>query len=223
MSAPRILSLVLLVITSIGIRGAVAQLPGAAVPPGDLQAGVMWKEIDRNVHYGDIEDRFTQSGSSVVFRYGATSVATVSFELSGDANWLGFSDDSATYTFGAGLQATIWQHQSWNIVTSVHYTRMFEVIHVEGQCNYDEVELDGLLTGQYQWRTKYGDVTPWLGPAVSYFSADTQPPCPYVEFVADQELGVVAGVDWVDGHFVAGAHAFWFDRFQPRLVVAWRF
>jgi hypothetical protein len=213
----------MMVLTAAGAHNATAQVPGAAVPQGDLHAGIMWKEIDPNVQYGDFEERFTQSGYAVVFRYGATSIATVSIELSGDQNWLGLSEDSSTYTFGAGLQATIWEHQSWAIVSSVHYARMFEVVHIEGECNYDEVEIDALLTGQYQWRTRSGNVTPWLGPAISYFSASAQPPCPYVELEAIQEFGVVVGVDWVDGHFVAGAHTFWLDEFQPRLILAWRF
>ena len=202
---------------------AAAQVPGAALRPGDLEAGIMWKRIDRQVSSESTDKEFKQDNYSVVVRYGITRVATASVELSGDQNWLGFSDDYAVYVFGVGMQATLWEYQSWSITASVHYQRMFAMHHDPAYCNVDEVEIDALVSGWYTFHTRFGDVQPWLAPAVSYFSATPQPPCAQIEFSSNQELGGAFGVEWRQGHSVIGAHAFWVDEFQPRLVVAWRF
>lgn len=223
MTRSRALAALFLAMSVCLAASAGAQVLGPAVPAGDLDLGVMYKQLDRNVSSGNMHKKFEQDSYSVILRYGVTPVATISFELAGDQNWLGFSDDYAVYMFGVGLRATIWTYEAWSIAASAHYERMFELSHVPGHANVDEVEIDAVLAGQYELRLGHGSLVPWVGPAISYLATTPQPPYQSIDYSSDGMLGAAFGLEYSDRHTIFGAYALWVDAVEPRVFAAWRF
>ncbi len=170
---------------------------------------------------------FEQYDYPFVLRYGVTTSATLSCELSGAPNaWIVSDDevDITQYTVGVGVAALVWSHEDFALTTGAHYYRRLDFYQEPGQCDIIVQSVDWALLGQQEFPLGRGLATLWGGPTISYLVVEPQAPCPEESLTAQDIVGGVAGLTLASkiGLVLQGSYV-WVGDSEYRLTLAYRF
>ena len=205
--------------------GAGAEVLGPLLRDRELEIGIMERHVNRLVDPDDGEPvQWKGEDYPVTIRYGITTSATLSFELSGDPNSMFFGSDVVQYTVGAGITTSVWSQDEFMVTTGVHYYRRMDVYREPGYCDKVTQGIDWTLLRQQSFRM--GRIGGWLwgGPTVSYLILETEAPCPEVDIIPDNVVGGVVGLTLLSriGIVLQGSFV-WIDEPEYRLNLAYRF
>ena len=203
---------------------AIAEVLGPLLPSRTLEVGVMERKTNRLMERNN--EQYISEGFDypVTLRYGVTSGATLSFELSAYPNsWL-YESDVVSYTVGAGITTLIWLHGDLAITTGAHYYRTLNVDREPGRCDLIVQGIDWTLLGEQSF-----DVGPvggvfWGGPTVSYHLVEAQAPCDEETATPEDVVGGVVGLTLASriGIVLQGSYV-WIGESEYRLSLAYRF
>ena len=207
-----------------------ADVLGPLLPAHVMDAGVGWRVIERTVAYApysgavERETDIKQNDIAAFGRYGVSSSATFSFELSVTPDELAFKDGSgALYLVGGALQLGIWANPHYALSAGFHYARYFWRNDGSGP-DLDEQLLEFTLQIQRSWGLSNVAGEIWAAPLVSHFSLEQQLPAPnnYQE-PYDTEGGLIGGSARLYEHAGLEAEYLWVETSELRVAMFYRF
>lgn len=207
-----------------------ADVLGPLLPAHVMDAGIGWRSIERTVAYepypGAVEREtdIKQNDIAAFARYGVTSNATFSFELSVTPDELAFKDGSgALYLVGGALQLGIWTNPHYALSFGFHYARYFWRNDASGP-DLDEQLLEFTLQIQRSWALNDVQGEIWAAPLVSHLSLEQQLPAPnnYQE-PYDTSGGLIGGSARFYEHTGLEAEFLWVETSELRVAMFYRF
>jgi len=210
------------------VRG---QILGPLLPSRVMESGVAWRHLDRMVGYytyfgADLsETRVEQSDVSAFARYGMTSSATLSFELSVTPGDIAFEDgDGQLYLAGAAIQLGLWSNEHFALSFGFHVASFFWRSERLNTCDYEAQLLDWTLLLQRNWSAGAfsGDI--WVAPAISNFSLAAQRPCDDRYQSARENTGGLVGANGrLKDHLGVAAQLMWIEKTELNVALFYRF
>ena len=199
-----------------------AEVIGPLLPRKSIEVGITVRQVDRQFEYHDEKVRLEQRDTPITFRYGLSTNATVSFELSGTPL---DTETETFYTVGATVHALIWKHSVYAVSMGVAYSRTLAVEYdVPPRKQYREQAIDWMLLGQRSFALGSEELTLWAGPWVEYMSLTPQLPEEQDYYESENLLGGIAGAGFLFlDHIVLNGSLAWIDDPEYRLNLAYRF
>jgi hypothetical protein len=203
---------------------------GPLLPKGTMEGGIASRSIDRTVTYSMFleiqshETRIEQHDIAAFGRYGVTSNATVSFELSATPGDVAFEEaNGQLYLVGGAVQLGIWSDIHYTLSFGFHYASFFWRNDDPGK-DLEEQLLEFTFQLQRSWSLGQtaGDV--WIAPMVSHFSLEAQLPAndTYQE-PEDATGGLIGGNARFYEHVGAELQFLWIETSELRVAVFYRF
>jgi hypothetical protein len=210
-----------------GVQGAHAEVIGPLLPKATFEAGLQYRQIEREVYSTSSEQDIEQTDVALIGRWGFTELATLSFELSrGSGDMVGgFEGTQMAYLIGTGIQAAIFR--SDNIRATIAYQVTMTLNRAdEYPANVSTESHGGQLTLEGNFRL-WGDDFYWFaGPAYSiyYYVRESGVSNAPLSSYSDSNYGGVVGFNWVLwDHLNVASHLLWVENPQPRVALLYRF
>jgi hypothetical protein len=208
---------------------ASADVLGPLLPGRVMQAGLSWRKIDRTVGLtpysgGTLrKTEIDQNDISVFGRYGVTSNATFSFELSVTPDDLAFEDGSGSlYVVGGAVQLGVWTNPYYAVSAGFHYASMYWKNDAAGP-DVEEQLLEFTLQLQRSWSFKQADGHLWIAPMISYFSLRGQAPANNLLQEPLDAGGGLIGANAILYHVGVETQYLWVETSELRVAMFYRF
>jgi hypothetical protein len=211
-----------MVLVMVCVHSAHGQAPGSLLLRGDVEAGFVYHDLNRELTRDSRTVDFVDQEWSVLVRMGVTESMSASVEL---ATALGGADvGDYSYIIGAAIQTRMWSHGSTQATTSIAYTQKLFVYRESAGADWLVKSLDWNAFLEQAFSCAGVPLTAWGGPTLSHLSVQPQAPGDEKWLDASQMLGGIVGARalFVD-HISLTAQATWISAFESSLFVGYRF
>jgi len=209
---------------------AFANALGPLLPARIMEAGLSWRSMDRTVGYQPYtgapvrEQEISQNDISVFARYGVTSNATVSFELSVTPDELAFQHgEGSLYVVGSAVQLGIWANPHYALSGGIHYASMYWKNDGVGP-DFEESLFELTLQLQRSWAFKQAGGYIWVAPMISYLWVNAQAPADTrLQEPVDNAGGLVGANAVFYKHAGVEVQYLWVETSELRVAMFYRF